>query len=246
MKQIITLLYTFWAWGNILFAVTCHAIIAPPLSLFFKDKAWGNIKIAKLFLNSGMFLCNIKSKVIGQEHIPQNNNFIIVCNHQSHIDIVILIASFPNKFAFIAKKELSKIPFLGWDLKLQGHVLVDRKNARSAVRLLDTLESHINNGKTLFFFPEGTRSIDGTIGKFKKGAFQLAVKTGTQILPCHIDGTFHILKKKSFLMKPHDITLTIGKPIKVEKQTDLQKQKEETTNLLNKTKSWFDSFPISQ
>lgn len=213
IKILLIYLYTVYVWGYVVWAMTCHVIMAPIYSRFYKDREYGNIQLARWFLRFGLKLCHIKQIVSGHENVPKEGPVIIISNHQSHLDIVILMANITKKFAFIAKKELLRIPLLGQDLKNQGHIMIDRKNARSARQQLDVVKQGITNGKSVLFFPEGTRSLDGHIHDFKRGAFQIALETQTPILPCGINGTINILHKKSLLMHPAKVYFSIGKPI---------------------------------
>ncbi|MFC1770711.1 lysophospholipid acyltransferase family protein [Candidatus Margulisiibacteriota bacterium] len=237
------LLFTIWAWFYAIWAMITQRLLGSMMALFYKDKEWGRISATKALVRLGLFACGFKLYTQGKENIPKNGNFILVSNHQSHVDIVMFMATVPKKFGFIAKKELLKIPVLSGTLKKQGHVLIDRGNARKAVREIERLKTIIKeNGKSILFFPEGTRTLDGTIGAFRKGAFQIAVQTGTPIVPCFIHGTVNILNKKSLMMWPGKVNLIIGKPIHIKKVKDKQEEREYIQELMHQTREQILAF----
>lgn len=211
-------LYTVYLWIICALAFILHFLTASVVVWFFKDRQLAHIRLTRPFIRVGLFLCGIRVKATGLHHIPKESTFIIAANHQSLLDIITIFVVLNRKVAFIAKKELLKVPILSWDLRIQGHVLVDRSNAREAAKTLDQLKKEVQNGKNLLFFPEGTRSVDDTVGPFKKGAFLVILETGTTVVPIAISGSNRILNKRSFLARPGVIHAAIGAPIEVEKK----------------------------
>ena len=173
----------------------------------------------------------------GAENVPQDRPVIFVSNHCSHFDIACLFRAVPRYIYFVAKKELLWTPFLGFHLWAAGHILIDRKNRAKAVKSLRKAAQKIKGGKCVTLYPEGTRSTDGEVGPFKKGAFHLAIDAGVDIVPIYIDGTFKIWPKGRFTIKPGKVTVNIGKPITTAnytKQTSnefAQKAREEVLKL---------------
>jgi 1-acyl-sn-glycerol-3-phosphate acyltransferase len=228
------LLYTLYTWFHVCFAVFSHYLLARTFGFLFKDKETGYFKLAQFFISCGFKYIGMPVKVVGLENIPKEKPFILVSNHQSFLDIPLILGYIPKNVAFVAKKELFKIPVLGWQLTNMGHIKMDRQNARAALQQLATLKETIkNNGKSFIFFPEGTRSTDGKILPFKTGAFKLAVETGTTVIPCRIDGTMKALNKKSLLIRHNHLKLTIGKAIDVEKKSAKPEIKSQADKLKN-------------
>lgn len=149
----------------------------------------------------------------GAENVPQDRPVIFVSNHCSHFDIACLFRALPRYIYFVAKKELLWTPFLGFHLWAAGHILIDRKNRVKAVKSLRKAALKIKGGKCVTLYPEGTRSTDGEVEPFKKGAFHLAIDAGVDVVPVHIDGTFKIWPKGRFTIKPGKVVVNIGKPI---------------------------------
>lgn len=224
-------IYTILVWGYTIFAFSTHALITRVFRRFYKDPEGYCIRMTAPFFWGAFKLFGFKLTIEGQENIP-DHPFIVVSNHQSHMDIVVLLFGLRRKTAFIAKEELMKVPVLGWDIKAQGHIAINRFDPRAAVTELKRVEKLMEGGKSFILFPEGTRSLTGEVGPFKKGAFMMAANTGTQLLPCSISGTWNILNKTSLKMHPGAIHLRIGKPIKVVKPSDSQQVKKLAEELL--------------
>jgi len=210
---------------TILFALLGH-IIYP---LYFV----GGEKVSRrFFANYARILFWLNGITIvteGLEHITVTERYLIVANHQSLFDIPALFAALPISMRFFAKRELGWIPLFGSILILYGNVVVNRADARGAVKALGNarrLLAHSN----LVIFPEGTRSPDGRVYTFKTGGLSLAFDTGRQILPVAIEGTGRLLPKRSLLPCPGVIRIKVFPPVKVDGITDrkiLAKQLEE-------------------
>jgi len=156
-----------------------------------------------------------KIKITGREHLDRSKAHVVIINHQSLIDVLIAFRLFyPVKM--IGKKILAWVPIVGWNLYLSGHLMVDRSNTKSQFAAIRKLEALLLSGNSILVFPEGTRTKDGELGEFKKGAFKSAASTGTALLPVVIDGPFQILPKKGFIGTcRRDININILPPIEV-------------------------------
>lgn len=132
----------------------------------------------------------------GLENVPKDGAFVYCSNHQSIVDILILGSVLPGDFKWAAKSSLWKIPFLGWHLRLAGHVPVERgKGARTAATVIGRFVEVLKRGKPILVFPEGTRSDDGSMRGFRNGAFHAAVRAGVPVVPVALDGTYRLMKK---------------------------------------------------
>ncbi|MGB8332377.1 MAG: lysophospholipid acyltransferase family protein [Polyangiales bacterium] len=155
----------------------------------------------------------------GQENVP-DGGFVFVSNHESLVDILVLGAALPGDFKWAAKRSLMNIPFLGWHLKLAGHVPVDRNQGKdAATAVTEAFESVLRDEKPLLVFPEGTRTEDGKLRPFKNGAFHAAVLTGKPVVPVALRGTFTLMSREAVdtggSNRPEDrlVTVRIGKPL---------------------------------
>lgn len=156
-------------------------------------------------------------KVHGLENIDPNQQYIFMVNHQSNVDIPVLVQSLPQfQLRWVAKKELLKVPFFGWAMWATKHVTVDRQDPQDAVRSLRVAKERMANGISIVVFPEGTRSRDGKLQRFKKGGFLLAAQAGKPVVPVTINGSGRLLPSGAFQLRPGAIDVTIDKPISVE------------------------------
>jgi 1-acyl-sn-glycerol-3-phosphate acyltransferase len=162
-------------------------------------------------------VAGISLKIDGLNHIDPNRNYVFMVNHQSNIDIPVLIQSLPQfQLRWIAKKELLWVPFFGWAMWASKHITVDRTDPLNAVKSLQRAKERIAAGISVVVFPEGTRSRDGKLLRFKKGGFLLAVQTGTAIVPVTINGSGALLPAGAWRLQPGTIEVTLGQSIAVE------------------------------
>ncbi|QSQ26913.1 1-acyl-sn-glycerol-3-phosphate acyltransferase [Pyxidicoccus parkwayensis] len=154
-----------------------------------------------------------KLEVIGRENVDPNRPTIYVANHQSTIDIPAHFLAVPVPFRYVAKSQLKWVPFIGWFLALAGHVFINRTNRAKAIASLDAASAKIRGGKSIFLYPEGTRSPDGRILPFKKGPFALALKSRVPVVPVTIEGSGKLMPKNSWNITPGPIRVKVGKPI---------------------------------
>jgi 1-acyl-sn-glycerol-3-phosphate acyltransferase len=151
----------------------------------------------------------------GVEHVPQGA-FVYCSNHQSLLDVLVLGAALPGDFKWAAKRELLRIPFLGWHLQLAGHVPVERgRGPAVAAQVIARFEEVLRRGKPLLVFPEGTRSEDGVLKPFKNGGFLAAVRAGAPVVPVALEGTGALMEKGAQSPKNgvRRVRVRIGKPI---------------------------------
>ncbi|MGO9213519.1 MAG: lysophospholipid acyltransferase family protein, partial [Syntrophales bacterium] len=161
------------------------------------------------------FFTPMTVQVVGAENIEPGTSYVIAANHQSHYDIYVLYGWLGVDFKWVMKKELGNIPVLGLACKVLGHIFIDRSDTKSAVETINAAKTKIVNGTCVLFFPEGTRSGDGKMRQFKKGAFKFAIDLGKPVLPITINGTRNILPKGSLDLMPGGVTIIIHKPISV-------------------------------
>jgi 1-acyl-sn-glycerol-3-phosphate acyltransferase len=166
------------------------------------------------------FITPIFVTVTGRENIDRSQSYVIVSNHQSQYDILLIYGRLGVDFRWVMKKELRKIPALGIACERLGHIFIDRSNPMSAVASLKAAKIKIVNGTSVMFFPEGTRSKDGSIGIFKKGAFKMALDLGIPVLPITIIGTKDILPSHSLNVFPGKVKMIIHKPVEVTEYND--------------------------
>ena len=135
-------------------------------------------------------------RIEGREHVRKNVAYMIVSNHQSQLDILVAFRLFFH-FKWVSKVEMFRMPLIGWNMTLNRYVKLKRGDKESVEQMLRECEIHLDEGSSIFMFPEGTRSADGEVKAFKLGAFQLAHQKKVPILPIVISGTNKALPKYS-------------------------------------------------
>jgi len=155
----------------------------------------------------------IPVSVTGLENIKKGQSYIFIANHQSMFDIWTIYGWLPVTFRWLMKQELRKIPFVGTACKMLGHVFIKRGSATAARESLMIVEKTLQDGICTVIFPEGTRSLDGQVGPFKKGAFRIALDLNLPIIPISLSGCFDVLNKNAGYVHRHPIHMHVGKPI---------------------------------
>ncbi|HOO98578.1 MAG TPA: lysophospholipid acyltransferase family protein [Bacteroidales bacterium] len=152
-------------------------------------------------------------KMEGRKKADRKTTYVIISNHQSILDIL-LLNSLRYRYKWISKIENTKVPFVGWYLKMADYITVDRGNSESKDKMMTEALAVLKKGISLMIFPEGTRSPDSRIGFFKRGAFQLALTAGVPILPVLIEGTGGVLPKHGLIFGGfHRITIRVLDPV---------------------------------
>lgn len=158
----------------------------------------------------------VSLKVVGLEQIDPRQQYVFMVNHQSNIDIPVLVQALLSfQLRWIAKRELLWVPFFGWAMWASKHIIVDRANRSDAIKSLQRARQRIAAGISVVVFPEGTRSRDGKLLQFKKGGFLLALQTGRPIVPVTINGSRHVLAPGAWRLKSGTVEVTIDQPIAV-------------------------------
>ena len=167
----------------------------------------------------GRWLCTfngIEVNIQGLEHVRRDQAQIFVANHQGFFDIFALNAYLPVQLRWVAKSSLFKIPFVGWSMSASGYIPVERENRKKSYQAFLATIEQLKGGNSIVIFPEGTRSVDGTIGPFKKGGHLLSVRSGASLVPVTLLGTGSIIKKGSGIITPGQIQIIISPPLSSE------------------------------
>lgn len=175
------------------------------------------------FLNRwGRILCKavpVKVDFQGREHMDPNQSYVIVANHLSQMDIPLLYGWVGREVIWVMKQELRKMPFVGRAAGALGHIFIDRRSRAKAMEALDSAKPHLVGGRSIIFFPEGTRS-EGALLPFKKGAFRVALDLGLPVLPITIVGSDLILPTNRLTINHGSIQVVVHPPIAVDTEND--------------------------
>jgi 1-acyl-sn-glycerol-3-phosphate acyltransferase len=151
-------------------------------------------------------------EVRGLERLTPGTTYIFVSNHQSIYDIPVIFWHVPWQLRIIAKASLGRFPFLGWHLSRTGHLLVDRRRP-DPLGILRRWKGLVSQGLSLIVFPEGTRSPDGNVGRFKGGSFLLAIQAGLPLVPVSVSGSRHVMLKNRLMTCPGQVRLVVHDPV---------------------------------
>jgi 1-acyl-sn-glycerol-3-phosphate acyltransferase len=187
------------------------------LAGFFDRSGNTSHRIASLWSRLICVTNGIKVEIIGIENILTDQPQIFVANHQSYFDIFAISGYFPVQIRWVAKASLFRIPFVGWSMKAAGYIGVDRDNKRKAYQAFIKTTEKIGEGCSIVIFPEGTRSVDGLIGPFKKGSHLLAIRSKAAMVPITIIGSGSIICKKSAIIHPGPVRIVLSKSVSLEK-----------------------------
>ena len=161
-------------------------------------------------------------KISGRENVDPKQSYVFVANHQSFLDVFAVYGWLPNNFKWLMKKELRKIPFVGTACAVAGHIFVDRSNPRAAMESLTYIKAQLHDGISTVIFPEGTRTKTGEMGRFKAGAFKIAMDMGLPVVPITLNGFYKSMPPGQFFANlDSHVSLHIGKPIDISQFTDI-------------------------
>ena len=201
-----------------LFITGFVSVLAVTLTLVdFSGNSIG--RIARVWGWFFLKLSGIRVEIDGLEKLERGKSYVFISNHASLLDIPAVVYSLPFQLRFLAKKELYKIPVFGLALRMAGHIRIDRGNLESAVDSLKKASVRLKKRKaSVLVFAEGTRSLDGEIGRFKKGGIILAISMGIPIVPISISGSRELAPKGAMMVKRGTIRLKVGNPIATEER----------------------------
>jgi 1-acyl-sn-glycerol-3-phosphate acyltransferase len=195
---------------------TAVASTMAAVAAYLNSRGNGADHISRFWAKLNLNLSGVSMSVNGDEFIDENQPYIVMANHESYYDVLALIGYLPLPLKWVMKMELRKIPIFGFACETVGHIYVDRGNSEKARKSLKAAGKKIRAGSSVVIFPEGTRSLDGKLLRFKKGGFVMALEAGVPILPVTVVGGRKILPNKSLRILPGDMKLIIHKPIPVD------------------------------
>ena len=212
MKRLAFCLYQIYSWlvfyplGLLLTFMTGWLIVL--VSVLWNPKAAGRYVAATWGKVMG-WITPIWVRVEGAENVDHNRSYVVVCNHQSQYDIFVVYGWLKLDLKWVVKAELRKVPGVGIGCEKAGHIFVERGNPEQTSKAVSDALERVGSGVGILFFAEGTRSMDGKLLPFKKGAFRTAISQGLPILPVTIVGTREVQRSKSMLIFPGKVSLVI-------------------------------------
>jgi len=169
--------------------------------------------IASKWARDLLKMAGAEIKVTGAENVPADRTVLFVSNHQGNFDIPLLLGHINKQKAFIAKIEMLKMPLIRTWMKHMNCVFLDRNDMRQSLKVMNEAAEHLKNGYSMVIFPEGTRSKGKEMGEFKAGFLRIATKTNMPIVPVTINGSYKLMEKNGFIIKPAEVNIVISEPI---------------------------------
>jgi 1-acyl-sn-glycerol-3-phosphate acyltransferase len=207
----------FHWWRTVFFLIPVIAVYTIVLgtisilsSIFDSSGDFGH-RCARLWSRLILATTGVRVRVTGAERLNPAQSYVLASNHQSIYDIPILFASLPLQLRIVAKSSLGSFPFLGWHLLRTGHLLVNRK--KPGADIVQKMRRLVSEAHSLIVFPEGTRSLDGRVGRFKKGSFLVAMDAGLPIVPVSVSGSRQIMMKGRLMVCPGAVEVVVHDPI---------------------------------
>lgn len=213
MERLKAKLYTIWCWTGCGLSTAFWATVSVTASLFSGS---GRIQhfCMKRWSRDNLWLSRARVEIEGMEHLDHSRPQIFAANHSGLHDILSLAAHLPIQFRWVAKKSLFNVPFMGWHMTRSGYIPIDRDNPREAAKSIVEAARIIRGGINAIAFPEGTRSRTGDLGKFRSGAFALALRTGVPLVPISLEGSYRVIMPKTLQVNPGTIIrIKIDRPI---------------------------------
>jgi 1-acyl-sn-glycerol-3-phosphate acyltransferase len=170
-------------------------------------------QVARVWSRLLLRICGVHVEVHGAEHCDHSRSTIYAANHASMLDIPVVIASIPDDIRLVYKKELERIPIFGWGLRYGSYIGIDRGRGTEARKSLEEAVHKIRRGASVLLFVEGTRTPDGKLQQFKRGAFNLAARSGVPVIPLTINGSYALVPKHSLRIRPGTVHLYLDPPI---------------------------------
>jgi 1-acyl-sn-glycerol-3-phosphate acyltransferase len=204
-----------FAWvGGLSFTAVCTAVFFFLLPFFgaFPGLPFAIVRFWSRLLVSGFLAASLE--VSGKEFVRRGAPFVIVSNHRSWLDILVAHAALEIPFRWLAKSELFRVPVFGLAMRILGHIPVDRAKTFASSRALARAGEALRAGASVWVFPEGTRTLSATLGRFKRGAFLLALRTGAPLLPVAVAGSDRIFEGP-LRVTPRRVTVTFTEPVPV-------------------------------
>ena len=194
-------------------AVGSSAVVGPVVIAMSPGRPERADPLIRAWCNAVLGAAGVREEVHGLENLPAGT-CVFVCNHQSNFDAPFIFARLPKHIRFVAKKELYRIPIFGAAVKAMGNIRVERTGTESDHRRIAAAVEQVRTRTSILFFAEGTRSTDGRLRPFKKGAAILAIDAQVPLVPLAVAGAHEITPKGGlWVHSGRPLLLYVGKPI---------------------------------
>jgi len=214
-SRILGKLCYWWCWFSA--AVLLLVLGVPSLTfLWLIDRRVWLYPVALLGAKTWLRTCGADIKVIGSENLAEGEQYVFISNHRSYLDTATLFAHTGRRVGIVAKKELLKVPVMGQGMGFVNVIAIDRSDPERARQSMEKARKVMEDGYSFGVFAEGTRAMPGELLPFKKGAFHLALQTNSRIIPVAIQNTDRMMGKRSGVLFPGTINITLLPPVETE------------------------------
>lgn len=196
----------------LLVATVVTALITIIGSILFGGRWWGYWP-AHIWARLFCIMSFVRVTVRGRENISKGTSYVFVANHQGAYDIFAIYGFLNHNFKWMMKKSLERIPLVGYSCRRAGHIYVDNRTPAAIRQTMTDAERQLAGGMSVVVFPEGSRTKDGAVHAFRRGAFTLAVEFSLPVVPITIDGAYRVMPRSARLPRPGHIILTVHEPI---------------------------------
>ena len=212
MKKILFWPYQLYVWlifVPLIVVLTMFFSLGAVVSSILVNPNFGSRVFGATWARTLGLLTPIAVTVEGQEHADRKRSYVVASNHQSMYDILVIYGWLKLEMKWVMKQELRKVPAIGIGCEKVGHIFVDRRNPKKAAQAITEALQRLGDGIGILFFPEGTRSTDGRLLPFKKGAFRTAIEQQLPLLPVTVSGTRDICPNKTVKVFPGRARLVV-------------------------------------
>ena len=212
---IIRIIHSIIAWAVAIFSTVFISLCALIIVRVLGHGDEATQPLARSWARLNLFMAGVRVEKEGGGSLDPSAPYIFAGNHASQYDIFVLQGYLGHSFRWMAKKELFQVFLWGPAMRAAGYIPIDRSHGREALKSLGEAARRIAGGTSVVIFPEGTRTRDGSLGDFKAGGMQLAIKAGVPIVPVALRGTYDILPKGRFVVRPGRVRVAVGEPLAV-------------------------------
>ena len=210
LKKLVRILHSAVWWTDwvaiVLLGIIFDTVIWPGNRYMYRKSeqfwAWTLMKIG-----------GIKLEISGRENLPKDEIVVYMANHQSDLDWPVIFMAIPGQYIFLAKKELFDVPIFGTYMRIQKYIPIERDRIKKSLKTYEDIVGRIKAGNSIVIYPEGTRSYNKEVQKFKSFSFAFLKEVRVRVVPIAIDGSINIQKKGSKLITPGKVKVTILPPV---------------------------------
>ena len=213
MLRFVYLVYICFVFLPIFFVLTILTALTTTLGCLLGGDKFFSYYPGMIWSKVACYLALCPVKIKGREHINRKKSYVFIANHQGAFDIFLIYGFLGVPIKWVMKASLGKIPFVGKACRAAGFIFVDNSSRKAAAKTIKDAEHALRNGASIAIFPEGSRTHDGKVGRFKKAAYQMAVDQSLSVTPITLNGPFKVLPSGSFNMRRHRMEMIIHEPI---------------------------------